>query len=475
MMLARAVAAQDAAAVRYSLRFDQGDSAGVAVSITLPTPIAAPIDFAMPRSIPMGYGTQPYDRFVSDLVARDANGAKLAITDLDGPRWRIASSAGHALASIEYRVDVRRMESAILNAGDASRVRPGYLGLLGYSVFGFVDAVLDAPITLDVRVPTGWPVYSTLSATPSRGAIMVHARDFYALADAQILAGPDLVLQQVSHGVPFTLALYSEQQGFDIKAMGVLADSALRQTIAYFGTTPLSRYTASIEILTPLSQQHEYRFSMEHLESATYRFAVGQLDAGPAGRDRTYYNLLHHTVHSWLPKQCAPAGYYPFTWDYAAPIDGIWFSEGWAQYIAADIFGGPGVDGAERRRARVALRFDGAAADTLPPIRGHRTAELSRVAAHQYSEDFRISATVFSRGALMAGAIDDRIRQVTHDRKSLRDVTRGLMSWCETSRAPVTADVIGRVVNERTGVDARDLIDSWLAPRGARAPDRARP
>ena len=475
MMLARTVAAQDAAAVRYSLRFDQGDSTGVSVSITLPTPISTPIDFAMPRSIPMGYGTQPYDRYVLDLVARDADGVKLAITDLDGPRWRIASSAAHALASIEYRIDVRRMEAAILNAGDASRVRHGYVGLLGYSVFGFVDALLDAQVTLDVHVPTGWPVYSTLSATPSRGTITVHARDFYALADAQLFAGPDLVLQRAPHDVPFTLALYSEQPGFDAKAIGVLADSALRQTLAYFGTTALSRYTASIEILTPLSEQHEYRFSMEHLESATYRFAVGQLDTGPAGRDRTYYNLLHHTVHSWLPKQCAPAGYYPFTWDYAAPIDGIWFSEGWAQYIAADIFGGSGPAGAERRRARVALRFDGAAADTLPPLRGRGTAELSRIAAHQYSDDFRISATVFSRGAGMASAIDDRIRQATRDRKSMRDVARGLMSWCDTSGAPVTADVIGRVVKERTGVETRDLIDSWLAPRGARAPDRARP
>ncbi len=473
--LAAHAGAQNAAPVRYSLRLADGDTTGVAVSITWPSPVGHAVDFAMPRSIPMGYGTQPYDRFVSDLIARDVNGEAIAVTDIDGPRWRIASSAEHALASVSYRVDVRRMELAILNAGDASRMRRGYVGLLGYSLFGFLDGFIEAPITLDVSVPREWPVYSTLAASPARGAMSAAARNYYALADAQLFAGPDLVIRQVTGRVPFALALYSEQPDLDVTALSALADTALQQTLAYFGTTTLGRYTASFEIMKPISTQHEYRFSMEHLESATYRFAVGQLDVGPAGRDRTYYNLLHHTVHSWLPKQCAPAGYYPFVWDYAAPIDGIWFSEGWAQYIAADIFGGPGPGNAERRRARVALRFGAAAADTLPPIRGRSTAELSRVAAHQYSDDFRISATVFSRGALMARDIDDRIRTATHDQKSVRDVARGLMSWCASSGTPVTADLIARVIVERTGVDARDIIDRWLASRGSRAPDRARP
>ena len=468
-------AGQTGATVRYVLRFAEGDTSGVSVSITLPTPMRQAVDFAMPRSIPMGYGTQPYDRFVTDLVAHDVNGGTIDVTDIDGPRWRIASSATHALASVSYRVDVRRMEREILNAGDASRIRRGYVGLLGYSVFGFVDALASAPITLDVRMPDAWPVFSTLGTSSSLGTLTVNARDFYALADAQVFAGPELRISQVTGRVPFTMALYSEQPDFDGKALGALADHALRQTIAYFGTTTLPRYTASVEILPPISTQHEYRFSMEHLESATYRFAIRQLDPGPAGRDRTFYNLLHHTVHSWLPKQCAPSGYYPFVWDYAGPIDGIWFSEGWAQYIAADIFGGTGPDGAARRRERVALRFDAAAADSLPPIRGRGTAELSRIAAHQYSDDFRISSMVFSRGAQMASAIDDRIRTATHDQKSLRDVARGLMSWCATSSSPVTADVIARVITETTAVDSRDLIDHWLAPRGSRAADRARP
>ncbi|MES3035890.1 MAG: hypothetical protein V4813_17945 [Gemmatimonadota bacterium] len=461
--------------LRYTLRHDASQPGMVEVEVRLVAPRRAPVDFAMPRAIPMGYGTQPYDRFVEGLVARDTAGRVIAVTDIDGPRWRIAASAAQPLQTIAYRVNVQRMEMAILNAGDASRMRPGYAGLLGYSVFGFVDGTTESAIALDIRMPPDWPIFSTLATSPSRGTLSVRAENFLALADAQVMAGPALQLRQRAARVPFTLAVYSEQTSLDADSLAALASEALDRAVAYFGSTTLPRYTAAYEVLTPISADHVYRFSMEHLESATYRLAVGQLDLAGEGRDRTFYNLLHHTVHSWLPKQCAPAGYYPAIWDHAAPIDGIWFSEGWAQYLAADIFAGSGADAVQRRAARVALRFAAAAVDSSPPLEGQGTEALSRIASHQYSEDFRISATVFSRGALMAQAIDERIRRQTHGRQSIRDVAQALMAWCSTSSSPVTADVIVDVVQRSTGVASRDVVQEWLRPRGPTTPDRPRP
>jgi predicted metalloprotease with PDZ domain len=214
---------------------------------------------------------------------------------------------------------------------------------------------------------------------------------------------------------------------------------------------------------------------MEHLESATFRFAAGQVDLGPAGRDRFYYNLLHHIAHAWIPKRCAPAGYYPFTWDYAAPIDGIWFSEGWAQYAAVDVLAAGRPEPGGFRRAWAGRRFDAASMDTAPPIAGRSTAELSRLAAHQYSEDFRISQTVFSRGGRMAEAIDQRVRNRTRGDQTFRDVARAVMTWCASGAAPITASDIERIITKATGTATRDLIDQWLAPKGRPTPGRPRP
>ncbi len=475
MMLAQVLgAAPPAAAVRYQVEFRPGDSA-VSVTVTLPRPVGHPGFFVMPRAIPMGYGTQPYDRFVFDLVALDPTGAPIAVEDVEGPRWLIKAGAESPIASISYRVDLARMERLILSAGDASRARPRFLGLLGYSVFGFLDEAVDEPVELTVRVPAGWPVVTTLAPTAdSVGAATVPAANFYALADAQIMAGPGLAVRRVEGAVPLTVAVYAEDS-IDVATITDLADRALRGMTEYFGSAPFPHFTVAIEVLRPLSPDHAYRFSMEHLESATFRFATGQVDLSPAGRDRFYYNLLHHIAHAWIPKRCAPAGYYPFTWDFAAPIEGIWFSEGWAQYVAVDVLAARQPEPAAFRRAWAGRRFDPASLDTAPPIAGRSTPDLSGIAAHQYSEDFRISQTVFSRGGRMAEAIDQRIRDRTRGAKTFRDVARGLMTWCAAATTPVTVPDIQRIITQATGTATGDLIDHWLAPRGRPAAGRPRP
>lgn len=461
------------AAVRYRLEFQGG--ANVAVTITLAEPWSRPAHFVMPRAIPMGYGTQPYDRFVAELTASDPSGRKVEVTDIEGPRWAIGSSPDRPLASLSYRVDLDRMDRAILTAGDASRVRADYLGLLGYSVFGFVDGLEDRPIELELRLPPTWPIATTLAPkVDATGTTTVRALNFYALADAQFMAGPGLELRRVPSAVPLLVASYAEGP-LDLTALAALADSALREAASWFGSTPFPHFTVAFESLRPVSPDHGYQFSMEHLESATFRYQSGTLDWSPAGRTRLRYNLLHHIAHAWIPKRCAPAGYYPFVWDHSAPIEMIWFSEGWAQYAAADMLALTTPDPAATRRRTAGRRFDAAAADTLPPIAGLSTAALSAISAHQYSDDFRLAQTVFSRGGLMAEAIDQRIRERTGGGKSFRDLARALLAWCATADQPVSVETLTTVARRETGVEVGDLIAAWLRPRGAPPAGRPRP
>ena len=472
--LAILVAVQPPPPIRYALGYAAAGDSTVAVAITLPAPIARAVEFGMPRAIPMGYGTQPYDRFVTGLEARDPSDRPIPIDDIEGPRWRIAGSTERPVASIRYRVDLARMERQILTAGDASRARPRYLGLLGYSVFGFIEGLEGAPVQLTVLMPASWPVVTTLAPGAwSTASTRVQAADFYALADAQIMAGPAVGFTQVDAGVPLTVAVYAEEP-VDRSSLVELSGRALRAAIDWFGAPPAAHFTTSFEILRPISPDHGYRFSMEHLESATFRFATGEVDLTAAGRIRFQYNILHHVAHAWIPKRCAPAGYYPFEWDYPEPIDAIWFSEGWAQYVAADMLATMERDSSARRRI-VGRRFDAAAADSAAPIAGRSLEELSRTASHQYSDDFRIAQTVFSRGGLLAEAIDDRIRERSRGRRSLRNVIRALMSWCGKAESTVTRPVLERIIREAGGVESPDLFDHWLAPRGTIVPGRPRP
>ena len=147
-----------------------------------------PRALVMPRAIPMGYGEQRYDALRHDVRAFDADGRQRRRRREEGPRWRLPAGT----TRVTYRVDLRQMEREVRAASDASRVRDGYLGALGYSVFAYVDGYETRPARLRVEGPGGWPVFVDARADVAghRRAGRRRAPDFYALADSQIVMGP---------------------------------------------------------------------------------------------------------------------------------------------------------------------------------------------------------------------------------------------------------------------------------------------
>src|SRR5580704_6126541 len=138
LLVALVCVAQAQNPVRYDLRYAEPGAATVSVTIALPEAVKAPASLVMPRTYPGGYEQVPYDSFVTDVSAFSADGKPLtAAKDQDGPRWTLGH-AGQSVQRIAYRVDIVKMESQILDAISTSKVRKGYAGLLGYSVFAFV-------------------------------------------------------------------------------------------------------------------------------------------------------------------------------------------------------------------------------------------------------------------------------------------------------------------------------------------------
>ena len=139
--------------LNYQLRYRMPGDPRVELTLELPG-LSAPRTLVMPRAIPMGYSEQPYDRYVRDLRAFTADGRPLRVTRGEGPRWDIPRGA----ARIEYDLDIHRMEQEIFSAADTSKIRPGYVGLLGYSVFAYLDGEEDRPVSLRITAPDDWPI-----------------------------------------------------------------------------------------------------------------------------------------------------------------------------------------------------------------------------------------------------------------------------------------------------------------------------
>lgn len=456
------------AQLTYALHYSASGSERVRVTITLPEAQAAPLTLVMPRAIPMGYGEQQFDRYVDPVLAFSNSGDPLPVQRTDGPRWTIGKTGARVLR-IEYEVNLVRMEREILGASDSSRVRPGYVGLLGYSVFGFLEGFEDHPIRLQIDSPAGWPVFSTLAPQlpAATGSTAVQAASFYALADSQIALGPKLQLQRLAGTVPLFIAFYTEGE-VDTELHGKLALEAMEQVIAYFGSAPFRHYTILIELLRPVSPEHRYGFSMEHLDSSTYYLSIdrgltAKSTAEQRGRER--FNFAHHIAHAWVPKRAYGEGYFPFTWELAPLIDTIWLSEGFARYVAMEAMsaGRPESESKAYRQRRLDV-LRGILAESPAFIRRMTLVELSRVGSTRYSEDFRTGRNLFSRGELMAAEMDDRIRERSAGKKTFRDGMRGLMTWSVRNRRAFRIEELPAILAEGTGVDTREVMEKWLRP-----------
>jgi predicted metalloprotease with PDZ domain len=438
--------------------------------------LPAPRTLIMPRAIPMGYGWQPYDRFVSNVQAFTADDKPLEVKRLEGPRW-LLGAAGNSVARIEYDVDIKTMEAEITSMGDSSRSRPGYVFLLGYSIFAFVEGTESWPIRLLFQsLPNQNPLwaYSTLSPNvqSSGSPLSALATNFYSLADSQIVIGSNVrslgrPMNSAAGNRSYMLMVipFAEVE-MDFNQLANTTELTVARVEAYFGGAPFSQYTAIFEYLKPLSPRHTLGFSMEHLTSATFCLDASSIPRTEQEWSRTAYNIAHHVAHAWIPKRAYGQGYFPFQWEIPPLIDTIWFSEGFAQYAAMDALADamPEAEGRAYRQRVMEARNRSPLRDMPVFLKRMPLAELSKLASTMYSEDFRIGRTVFSRGALMAEEMDALIRQQTGGKRRLRDALRHLVAWSEREKRAFRVDELPLIFQEATGVDTRAVMEKWLAP-----------
>ena len=452
--------------IAYELRYDGADDSRVSIRITPDRPLPAPAALVIPRSYPGGYSFVRYDDFVEDVHASSPDGKSVDCKkDADGPRWAIGQE-GERISRIEYRVNVGRMEDRIRDSVDSSKIRKNYVGLLGYSVFGYIDGLQRAPVILQVDGPGDWPVLSTLDplATVLKGTARAQAANYDILADSQIVMGPRVQFRKLPGKIDLLVAVYSEGDE-DVDAESKLAREALDRVQEYFGDTPFPAYTVLLELLQP-REGHDYNFSQEHDTSGTFSLSVDRATNAHSANSHNYsalFNYAHHMAHSWVPKRVWGVGYRPFNWELPPVIETIWFNEGFGRYagmqaLAAGLPEGKRKIQREREMARVRGILDAA-----PPfIKRMPLTLLSQEASFLYAADFRTGMNIFGRGFLMAAEMDDRIQAQTDGKKSLRDAFRALLAWSDNSRRALQVEEMTGIISASTNVDVREIVAHWM-------------
>jgi predicted metalloprotease with PDZ domain len=441
--------------VHYQLEYSSGNDF-LSVTMHIPDDAREPTNtLIIPRSAPGTYAFTDYAEFVEQVIATSVDGDVLHGARGQGSYFSFVSE-GKSLTAISYRVDLKRMESVLTAGFETSKLRDNYLGLLGYSVFGFAAGLADRPVSLEIHASPDWPIFSTLSpqVEPPATKAEFAAASFAELADAQYLLGKDVQIADVAGApIPLFVAVYSEVEA-DLNEIGRRALMSLNGLADYFGYVPMPHYTMVIEYIIPPTPQHKYGFSMEHLNSMT-----GSSDAANAiqayEEKPRIGGIVHHMAHAWIPLRSYGEGYKPFEWQVAPLIETIWLNEGFAWYVSFyNVLGFKGI-----------LDFFGETMASAPSyIKDLSLVDLSRLGSTQYGEDFRIGRNLFSRGALMAHDLDMEIQHKTDGAKAFRDVMLGLLKWTETNQRAFAYEEIEPIMSEAAGVDLSAIWNRWQEP-----------
>ena len=459
-------APSQAGRVAYQLSYAGRNDPRVSLRITPESPLAAPVALVIPRSYPGGYSFVRYDDFIEDVRAASPDGKSIECKkDDDGPRWAVGQE-GERVSLIEYRVNVGRMEERIRESVESSKIRKNYVGLLGYSVFGYIDGLEQGPVTLQVDGPGDWPVLTTLDprAAALKGTANAQAANYDILADSQVVMGPGVQFRERAGKIDLLMAVYSEGDE-DVDAESKLAREALDRVQEYFGDTPFPAYTVLLELLRP-REGHDYNFSQEHDTSGTFSLSVDHATNAHSADSHNYsalFNYAHHMAHSWVPKRVWGVGYRPFNWELPPVIETIWFNEGFGRYAGMQALAAGLPDGERKTRRERELTRTRGFLDAAPPfIKRMPLTLLSQEASFLYARDFRTGMNIFGRGFLMAAEMDDRIQAQTGGRKSLRDGFRALLAWSAKNQRALQVEEMIRIISESTGVDVHDIAARWM-------------
>jgi predicted metalloprotease with PDZ domain len=445
--------------LNYTLTYKDSTSDVLKVSIEPSFLLVAPVSFIMPRSVPGTYGISFYDHFIMNIYAINDRGEKVTMikNETDAPRW-VCADPGKQITRIEYEVDLNRMERKS-QPSDASIIRPGFAGILNYSVFGWIEGTEKQNVQCSVNTYANWSIFSTNHPTTqlAKETLVIKTESYNTLADGQIFMGTNFRVKEFKGITPLFVASYCQTENEWLDDYGLQGTMSMNILKDYFGELPFQHYSLMLIKSLPLDPGNYPPFGMEHLNSSTYfgdTTGLRRSAMTPDDVKRTMPTFLHHMGHSLIPLRCYGDTYRPYVQEIPPIINNIWFNEGFMWFLPYD----------ELKLPRMKINFDNSVYNTSSEIKKLSLQQLSQAASTMYSADFRLGRGVYSRGALMAIEMNNYLKEKTNGKKSMKDVFRYLYQWSKMNNRPFTMVEFPSLINKACNIDLSSIYKKWQLP-----------
>lgn len=455
------------AGVRYRITPTNPAAHLFEVELTVAAPDPAGQRLWLPVWIPGSYLVREFARHFVELKAN------VPLEKLDKNSWRAAAVASGPL-----------VVTATIYAWDLS-VRAAHLDQThaffnGTSVFLAVDGQENQPCDVVIDPPNdpackGWRVATTLPTLDARpaGFGTYRASSYQHLVDHPVEMGTFDVVEFSAAGVPHQVAVTGRTR-FDkerlAKDLALVCTEHQRlfhgDSFTDGGGPPIKRY---LFLTTALGDGYG---GLEHKDSTALickRDDLPKITTGPAKEPSDGYRgflglASHEYFHLWNVKRIKPAAFTPYRLDKEAYTRLLWAMEGITSYYDDLALVRAGVITVESW-----LELLGRTATRVLKGSGRKRQSISDSSFDSWIKFYRPDentpnavVSYYTKGSLVAMALDLTIRAASNDARSLDDVMRVLWQRHGRNEIGVAEDGVEKICAEVAGTDLRPFFDEYV-------------
>jgi predicted metalloprotease with PDZ domain len=421
-------------------------------------------DGALPASLtlymavwtPGSYLVREYARHVEGV----ATDAPARVRKIRKNAWRIETNGAKSVV-VRYRVYANDLTVRTNHVDETHAL------INGAATFLAIEGHEDAPAALEVALPAGWTIATTMpreaAGTPDRPDATARfvAPDFDTLVDCPLAMGMHRTTSFEALGRAHSIAVWPPAAAADADLKRLTADAkTIFETEAklFGGELPYDRY----QILLHLSPRG--RGGLEHRTSATLLASPSSFATREA-----YVDLLslvaHEALHLWNVKRIRPAGLTPYRYQDESYTRLLWWFEGATSYYDWRVLRlaklctvdeylehlANEVAYLDATRGRLFHSLEDASFDAW--IKLYRPDENSQNSTVSY----------YRKGELVCALLDLEMRARSIARRaSLDDVLARLWTDYGARNEPVPEDGMDAVFESAAGARMSDLLDAWV-------------
>lgn len=417
------------AAIRYTIA--PLDLAGhvFAVSLTVDAPAAAGQRFLLPAWIPGSYMIREFARHIVRVRA-ECRGGKVALKKIDKHTWQAAPCDGPLTLHYEVYAWDLSVRAAHLDQSH------GFFN--GSSVFLRAEGHEHLPQVVEILRPEGdayrdWRVATALPELQAKryGFGSYIAADYDELIDHPVEMGTFALASFKAHGVPHDIVISGRVPNLDLPRLAADLKKICEAQIALFEPkskrAPMQRYIFLTLAVGDGYGGLEHRASTALICSRADLPVLGQKEMSEGYR--TYLGLCSHEYfHTWNVKRIKPAAFAPYDLQVENYTSLLWLFEGFTSYYDDLMLLRAGVIDEAAYCKLLAKTINGVLRGSGRHKQSVAESSFDAWVKYYRQDENAPNAIVsyYTKGSLVALALDLHIRAHSKGKKSLDDVMRAL-------------------------------------------------